>query len=96
MVSSDPRRWTILAICCLSLFVVGVDTTAVNVALPSIRSDLGASVAQLQWVVDAYTLTLASLLLLAGSSADRLGRARIFRCGLGALHARLAAVLAGA
>jgi EmrB/QacA subfamily drug resistance transporter len=82
MASSDPRRWTILAICCLSLFVVGIDTTAVNVALPSIRSDLGASVAQLQWVVDAYTLTLASLLLLAGSSADRLGRARVFRWGL--------------
>ena len=78
----DPRRWAILAICCLSLFVVGVDTTAVNVALPSIRADLDASVAQLQWVVDAYTLVLASLLLLAGSSADRLGRARVFRLGL--------------
>jgi EmrB/QacA subfamily drug resistance transporter len=78
----DPRRWAILAICCLSLFVVGVDATAVNVALPSIGDDLGASVAQLQWVVDAYTLVLASLLLLAGSSADRLGRARLFRYGL--------------
>lgn len=78
----DPRRFLILGICCLSLFIVGLDATAVNVALPSIRSDLGASVAQLQWTVDGYTLTLASLLLLAGSTADRLGRARIFKLGL--------------
>ncbi|MDO8209934.1 DHA2 family efflux MFS transporter permease subunit [Conexibacter sp. CPCC 206217] len=78
----DPRRFLILAICCMSLFIVGVDATAVNIALPSIRNDLGASVAQLQWTVDAYTLTLASLLLLAGSTADRLGRARIFKVGL--------------
>ncbi|HST42559.1 MAG TPA: MFS transporter [Conexibacter sp.] len=78
----DPRRFLILAICCLSLFVVGIDTTAVNVALPSIRSDLGTSLAQLQWTIDAYTLTLASLLLLAGATADRLGRARIFKLGL--------------
>jgi EmrB/QacA subfamily drug resistance transporter len=78
----DPRRWLILAICCMSLFIVGLDATAVNIALPSIRSDLHASVSELQWTIDAYTLTLASLLLLAGSTADRLGRARIFKVGL--------------
>jgi EmrB/QacA subfamily drug resistance transporter len=78
----DPRRWLILAICCMSLFIVGLDVTVVNVALPSIRSDLHASVAQLQWTIDAYTLTLAALLMLSGSTADRLGRARVFQIGL--------------
>ena len=71
-----------LAICCLSVFVVSLDNTIVNVALPSIRSDLGASVSQLQWTVDAYTVVLASLLVLAGSVADRIGRARVFSVGL--------------
>ncbi|MDO9355933.1 MAG: MFS transporter, partial [Solirubrobacteraceae bacterium] len=80
--SPDPRRWLVLAICCMSLFIVGLDNTAVNVALPSMRDDLSASTAQLQWIVSAYTLVLASLLLLAGSTADRLGRARIFKIGL--------------
>ncbi|MCW2954425.1 MAG: EmrB/QacA subfamily drug resistance transporter [Conexibacter sp.] len=78
----DPRRWLILAICCMSLFIVGLDATVVNVALPAIRSDLHASVAQLQWTIDAYTLTLAALLMLSGSTADRLGRARVFQIGL--------------
>jgi EmrB/QacA subfamily drug resistance transporter len=72
----------VLAICCMSLFIVGLDTTIVNVALPSIRRDLGASVSELQWTIDAYTLVLASLLMLSGSAADRLGRARIFKLGL--------------
>ena len=66
----------------MSLFIVGLDVTVVNVALPTIRHDLHASIAQLQWVIDAYTLVLASLLMLAGSTADRLGRARIFQIGL--------------
>jgi EmrB/QacA subfamily drug resistance transporter len=78
----DRRRYLILAICCMSLFIVGLDNTIVNVALPSIRRDLGASVPQLQWTIDAYTLVLASLLMLSGSMADRLGRARIFKVGL--------------
>lgn len=78
----DRRRFLILAICCMSLFIVGLDATVVNIALPSIRDDLGASVAQLQWTIDAYTLTLASLLLLSGSMADRFGRARVFKLGL--------------
>ena len=78
----DRRRYLILAICCMSLFIVGLDNTIVNVALPSIRHDLSASVPQLQWTIDAYTLVLASLLLLSGSMADRLGRARVFKVGL--------------
>jgi EmrB/QacA subfamily drug resistance transporter len=61
-----------------------MDISIVTVALPAIRGDLGASVAQLQWTVDAYTLVLASLLLLAGSTADRVGRRRIFQIGLAA------------
>ncbi|MBV9603921.1 MAG: MFS transporter [Solirubrobacterales bacterium] len=71
-----------LGICCLSLLIVGLDTTIVNVALPAIRSSLHASVSELQWTIDAYTLVLASLLMLAGSTADRIGRRRIFRAGL--------------
>src|SRR3954464_1747035 len=76
------RRLGVLAICCMSIFVVSLDNTIVNVALPSIRSELGASVSQLQWTVDAYTVVLASLLVLSGSVADRIGRARVFQCGL--------------
>jgi EmrB/QacA subfamily drug resistance transporter len=80
--ATDRHRWLVLAICCSSLFVVGLDNTIVNVALPTIHTDLDASVSQLQWVVDAYTLVVASLLILGGSTADRLGRARIFKIGL--------------
>ena len=79
---SRRRRLLVLAICCFSLLIVGLDTTIVNVALPSIRNELHASVSGLQWVIDAYTLVLASLLMLAGSTADRIGRKRIFRAGL--------------
>jgi EmrB/QacA subfamily drug resistance transporter len=61
---------------------VGLDTTIVNVALPSIRKELHASVSGLQWTIDAYTLVLASLLMLAGSTADRIGRRRVFQTGL--------------
>src|SRR6058998_888887 len=59
-----------------------MDNTIVNVALPSIRRDLSASVEGLQWVIDAYTVVLASLLILSGSTADRLGRRRTFQTGL--------------
>ncbi|WP_051324227.1 MFS transporter [Candidatus Solirubrobacter pratensis] len=78
----NPRRYLVLAICCSSLFIVGLDNTIVNVALPTMREDLHASIPELQWTVDAYTLVLASLLILSGSTADRLGRARIFKVGL--------------
>ncbi len=76
------RRVLVLAICCMSLLLVGLDNTIVNVALPSIGRDLSASVSGLQWTVDSYTLVLATLLMLSGSTADRLGRKRIFLLGL--------------
>jgi EmrB/QacA subfamily drug resistance transporter len=79
---SRRRRIGILAICSMSLLIVGLDVTIVNVALPSIGHDFGASVSGLQWTVDAYTLVLASLLMLSGSTADRLGRKRTFVVGL--------------
>ncbi|MDQ0377039.1 MFS transporter [Amycolatopsis thermophila] len=76
------RRLLVLAICCLSLFVVSMDTTIVNLALPAIERDFSASVSSLQWTIDAYTLVLASLLMLSGSTADRIGRRRTFQTGL--------------
>src|SRR3954467_10293493 len=79
---SKTSATRILAICCTSLFIVGLDVTAVNVALPSIGRDLGTDVSGLQWVVDAYTLVMASLLMFSGSTADRLGRKRVFVTGL--------------
>jgi EmrB/QacA subfamily drug resistance transporter len=79
---SERRRKGILAICCMSLLIVAMDNTIVNVALPSIRRDLHASLSGLQWTIDAYTIVLASLLMLAGSTADRLGRKRTFQTGL--------------
>jgi len=72
----------ILAICCMSLLLIAMDVTIVNVALPDIERDLHATVAQLQWVIDAYTLVLASLLMLSGSMSDRFGRRRVFQIGL--------------
>ncbi len=76
------RRLMILATCCLSLFLVTMDLTIVNVALPSIRRDLHASVAGLQWSIDGYTVVVASFLMLSGSMADRFGRRRTFQLGL--------------
>lgn len=75
-------RHRILAVCCLSLFIVGLDITAVNVALPSIGRDLDAGISGLQWTVDAYTVVMASLLMLGGSTADRFGRKRLFIVGM--------------
>jgi EmrB/QacA subfamily drug resistance transporter len=66
----------------MSLLIVGMDVTIVNVALPAIRHDFDASVSSLQWLTAAYTVVLASLLMLGGSTADRLGRARVFTYGL--------------
>jgi EmrB/QacA subfamily drug resistance transporter len=76
------RRMLILAICCLSLLIVSLDNTILNVALPSMRKDFHAGVSGLQWTIDAYLLVMASLLLLSGSTADRVGRKRIFQTGL--------------
>ncbi|MCW2594094.1 MAG: drug resistance transporter, EmrB/QacA subfamily, partial [Mycobacterium sp.] len=78
-----PRRKAIILVsCCLSLLIVSMDATIVNVAIPSIRTDLHASPSQLQWVVDVYTLVLASLLMLSGATGDRFGRRRVFQIGL--------------
>ncbi len=76
------RHQLILATCCLSLFIVGLDNTIVNVALPTIARGLSASVSGLQWIVDGYTMVLASLVMLAGATADRFGRRRVFQIGL--------------
>jgi EmrB/QacA subfamily drug resistance transporter len=81
---SRRRQNLILAICCASIVVVVMDISIINVALPAIRADLHASMSGLQWTVDAYTLVMASFLLLAGSTADRIGRRRIFQIGLAA------------
>jgi EmrB/QacA subfamily drug resistance transporter len=79
---SRNRRLLVLTICCASIVVVVMDISIVNVALPAIRRDLHTTVSGLQWTVDAYTLVLASFLVLAGSTADRVGRRRIFQTGL--------------
>ncbi|HEX3737482.1 MAG TPA: MFS transporter [Solirubrobacterales bacterium] len=80
--SGHVRRELVLAICCMSILIVGLDVTILNVALPSIQRDFGASVSGAQWTIDAYTLVIACLLLLAGSTGDRLGRRRTFQVGL--------------
>src|SRR5690242_12896735 len=79
---TSRRRFLVLAICCASIVVVVMDISIVNVALPAMRRDLHASVSGLQWTVDAYTLVLAAFLVLAGSTADRAGRRRVFQIGL--------------
>jgi EmrB/QacA subfamily drug resistance transporter len=79
----DPRRWSALALLCLAQFMVILDITVVNVALPTIGTDLGLDRALLTWVVTAYTLCFGGLLLLGGRLADVLGRRRMFLAGLG-------------
>ncbi|HLI31211.1 MAG TPA: DHA2 family efflux MFS transporter permease subunit [Solirubrobacteraceae bacterium] len=76
------RRWLALAVLCLPLLIVSLDNTVLNVALPTLVRKLHASTAELQWIVDAYILVFAGLLLVGGSIADRLGRKRIFLIGL--------------
>src|SRR5438093_2395302 len=76
------RRWWILGVLCLSLLVIGLDNTILNVALPTLVRDLHASTSQLQWIVDAYTLVFAGLLLTAGSLSDRFGRRMALAVGL--------------
>src|SRR3954454_2422538 len=76
------RKWWTLTAVSIATFMLLLDITVVNTALPSIRKDLGASFTDLQWVIDAYALTLAALVLTAGSLADRLGRRRVFAAGL--------------
>src|SRR3954447_18838921 len=78
---SRRKLWT-LVLCCTAQFMVILDVSIVNVALPSIRNDLGFSATDLQWVVNAYTLTFAGFLLLGGRAADLLGQRRVFVAGL--------------
>jgi EmrB/QacA subfamily drug resistance transporter len=75
------RKWWTLIAVCVATFMLLLDITVVNVALPDIQKDLDASLSSLQWVVDAYSLTLAAFLLTAGSLADRIGRRRVFTAG---------------
>src|SRR6201987_798001 len=82
METRTDRRWWILAVLCLSVLLVVVDNTIVNVALPTISRDLRASTSALQWVVDGYTLSFAGLLLLGSNLGDRLGRRRFLQVGL--------------
>src|SRR4051812_43232388 len=77
------QRWAALGVLCASLLAIVIDNTIVNVALPTLVRDLQAGVADLQWVVDAYTLVFAGLLLLAGALGDRFGRRRTLLAGLG-------------
>jgi EmrB/QacA subfamily drug resistance transporter len=86
------KWWTLVAVS-IATFMLLLDITVVNTALPAIEEDLGASFTELQWVVDAYTLSLAALVLTAGSLADRLGRRRVFAAGLGIFT--VASLLAG-
>jgi EmrB/QacA subfamily drug resistance transporter len=82
----NPRSVTLLVLC-LAAFVINLDTTIVNVALPTLVRELHASTGQLQWVIDAYNLVFAALVLAAGSVADRLGRRRVLLAGLGVFAA---------
>ena len=82
VVPDRRRRLLVLVICSTSLLIIGLDVTILNVALPAIQSSFDSTLSGLQWTVDAYTLVLASLLMLSGSTADRLGRRRVFQAGL--------------
>src|SRR5215472_93406 len=80
--ASPSARWLALAVLCVSLLMVTLDNTVLNVALPTLVRDLGATTTNLQWIVDSYVIVFAGLLLVAGSLADRLGRKRVYLIGL--------------
>ncbi len=80
--AGHPHRWAVLAVVCLAVFVTVLDGTIVNVALPSLAFELGASTRQLQWIVDAYLLVFTGLLLAAGGLGDKFGRKRLLMFGL--------------
>jgi EmrB/QacA subfamily drug resistance transporter len=82
MQADTSRKWWTLGAVCVATFMLLLDITVVNTALPAIQRDLGGSFTDLQWVIDAYALSLAALVLTAGSLADRLGRRRVFAIGL--------------
>jgi EmrB/QacA subfamily drug resistance transporter len=80
--AEPPARWLALAVLCVTLLMVTLDVTVLNVALPTIVRDLGATTTELQWIVDAYVIVFAGLLLSVGSLADRVGRKKVFLAGL--------------
>jgi MFS family permease len=80
--SATRRKWFALALLCTVQFMVVLDIAVVNVALPSIQTDLGFSQENLQWVISAYALLFGGFLLLGGRAADLLGRRRVFLAGL--------------
>ena len=80
--SAPTRRWAALAVLCISLLIVTLDNTVLNVALPTLVEQLGATSSDLQWIVDAYVLAFAGLMLVSGSLADRVGRKRTYLAGL--------------
>src|SRR6516165_4351342 len=80
--TTHQRRWWTLGVLCVSLLVIGLDNTILNVALPTLVEDLHATASQQQWIVDAYTLVFASLLLTAGSLGDKFGRRGALAIGL--------------
>src|SRR3954463_13444914 len=80
--TADPRRWWTLVALCFSLLVFSLDNTILNVALPTVQDDLGASSSQLQWIVDSYLLGVPRVLLTAGALGDRFGRKRALAFGL--------------
>ena len=84
---SHPRRWVVLPVMCLSLLLIVMDNTIVNVALPTLQRELGASTSQLQWVVDSYILVFAGLLLTMGALGDRFGRRGALAIGLSVMGA---------
>jgi EmrB/QacA subfamily drug resistance transporter len=87
LAQGQSRRWLALAVLCASLLIVTLDNTVLNVVLPTLVRDLQATTSQLQWIVDAYMMVFAGLLLVAGSAADRFGRKRTFLAGLAAFAA---------
>ena len=76
------RRWVILGVLCLSLLIIVMDNTILNVAIPSLMNDLGASNSEVQWIVDSYVLVFAGLLLTTGSLSDRFGRKGALQLGI--------------
>src|SRR5437763_6374744 len=76
------RKWWTLIVVCVAIFMLLLDITVVNVALPNIQRDLHTSFTDLQWVVDAYALMLATVMLNAGSLGDQIGRKRVFIAGI--------------
>ena len=91
----QPQAWWTLVAVSLGTFMLLLDITIVVVALPDIQKSLGAGFSNVQWTVDAYSLSLASLMLVAGSVADLFGRRAIFAVGLVIFTARLAALRGG-